>query len=121
MFNHYETRCSQLHKHPGPVEKSSTKSGDKCDVILGSVCSCGEYFDLILSYKLVLSKKLKNVTDYRPLHCGIKFHPTRPFTLQNQGGLFRANQNQLNVKKIGKAPSLSTEHRAQIATLTFNR
>ena len=78
MSNHSETRCSQRHKHPGPVEKSSTKSGDNCDVIIGSVCSFGEYFDLILGYKMVLSKKLKNVTNYRPLHYGVKFDPTWP-------------------------------------------
>ena len=93
MFNHSETRCSQRHKHPGPVEKSLTKSGDNCDVITGSVCSCGEYFDLILSYKLVSSKKLKSVTDYRTLHCRLKFDPTRPFTLQNRGGLLKVKHN----------------------------
>ena len=83
MSDHSETHCSQRHKHPGPVEKNSTKSGDNSDVIIGGVCSCGEYFDLILGYKLVSSKKLKNVTDNRPLHYGVKFDPTRPFTLQN--------------------------------------
>ena len=81
MSNHSETRSSRRHKHPGPVEKSSTKSGDNCDVIIGNDCSCGEYFDLILDYKLVSSKKLKNVTDYRPTHYGVKFDPTGPFTL----------------------------------------
>ena len=90
MSNHSETHCSQRHKHFGPVEKSSTKSGDNCDVAIGSVCSCGEYFDLILGNKLVSSKNLKNVTDYRPLHYGVKFDPTRPFALQNRGGLLRA-------------------------------
>ena len=79
MSNHSETHCLQHHKHPGPVEKNLTKSGDNCDVIIGSVCSCGEYFDLILGYKLVSSKKLENGTDYCPLHYGVKFDPTRPF------------------------------------------
>ena len=89
MSNHSQARCSQHHKYPSPVEKSSTKSGGNCDVIIGSVCSCGDYFDLILGYKLVSSKKLKNVTDYRPLHYGVKFDPTRPFTSQNRGGILR--------------------------------
>ena len=44
---------------------------------------------LILGYKLVSRKKLKNVTDYRPLHYGVEFDPTRPFTLQNRGSLLR--------------------------------
>ena len=91
MSNHSGTRCSQRHKHPGSVEKSSTKCGDNGDVITGSVCNCDEYFDLILGYKLVSSKKLKHVTDYRPLHYGVKFDPTRPFTLQNRGSLLRVN------------------------------
>ena len=63
MSNHSETRCSQRHKYLGPVEKSSTKNRNNRDVVIDSVCSCSEYFDLILGYKLVsltlTSKNLK--------------------------------------------------------------